>query len=72
MNYGLTLVSLILVSSVAVAQDDEARIHFEAGSLHYQEANYEDALGEFQRSYELSELPRCSSTCPSATSVLGS
>lgn len=53
----LILILSFALSSIAVAQDDGARIHFEAGSLHYQEANYEGALVEFQRSYELSELP---------------
>ncbi|MFK7999936.1 MAG: tol-pal system YbgF family protein [Polyangiales bacterium] len=53
----LLLLLSFVFSNFALAQDDEARIHFEAGSLHYQEANYEDALGEFERAYELSELP---------------
>ena len=53
----LILILSFALSNFALAQDDEARIHFEAGSLHYQEANYEAALGEFERAYELSELP---------------
>lgn len=41
---------------VARAQDDQrARLHFESGASYYEAGEYEDALREFQRAYELSQ-----------------
>jgi hypothetical protein len=68
----LLAAALVIVSSVAVpasAQQDEsaegndsldteARALFEAGSTAFEDARYADALGHFQRAYELSERPR--------------
>jgi tetratricopeptide (TPR) repeat protein len=45
-----------LSSSVRVqAQDDRARLHFQAGASYYEAGDYEDALREFQRSHALSQ-----------------
>ena len=44
-------------SSVAHAQD-RARLHFEAGASYYEAGDYEDALREFRRSFELSHEPK--------------
>lgn len=45
-----------LSSSVgAHAQDDRARLHFQAGASYYEAGDYEDALREFQRSHALSQ-----------------
>ena len=43
----------------AYAQDDanRARLHFQAGASYYEAGDYEDALREFQRSYDLSQRP---------------
>ena len=37
------------------AQDDRARLHFQAGASYYEAGDYEDALREFQRSHALSQ-----------------
>ena len=48
----------VLVSAPAAAQDDQrARLHFESGASYYEAGEYEDALREFQRAYELSQRP---------------
>lgn len=39
------------------ADDEAARIHFNSGRAYFVEADYERALTEFQRSYELSHRP---------------
>ena len=39
------------------ADDERARSHFQAGASHYEAGDYEDALNEFQRAYEISERP---------------
>lgn len=57
MKYAISILLVAMTSLVAHAQDDEARIHFEAGNLHYTEANYEAALSEFTRAFELSNRP---------------
>ena len=42
----------------AESEDDErARSHFQAGASHYEAGDYEEALGEFQRAYEISARP---------------
>ncbi len=43
----------------AHAQDDanRARLHFQAGASYYEAGDYEDALREFQRAYDLSQRP---------------
>lgn len=52
-----------LVATVASAQseptahDEEARSVFQAGTLAFDDARYEDALGYFQRAFELSQRP---------------
>jgi len=50
---------LLLVSTFATAhgsaQTDPGRIHFQAGAADYESGDYEHALGEFQRAYELSQ-----------------
>lgn len=55
------MVCLTLLASSAAAQesgdDERARVHFDAGLLHYQEGAYDRALVEFQRAWELSHRP---------------
>jgi len=55
--FAAVLAALILAhSGPAYAQtDDPGRIHFQAGAADYESGDYEHALGEFQRAYELSE-----------------
>lgn len=57
----LVLAALVLWTSVllptpcgAQARDREARAHFEAARIAYEDGRFEDALAAFQRSYELS------------------
>jgi hypothetical protein len=46
-------------ASITSAQDDRrARLHFESGASYYESGEYEDALREFQRAYELSRRPQ--------------
>ena len=57
---GLALTLSLLVSTLARGQDanaraDRARLHFESGASYYEAGDYEDALREFERSFELSE-----------------
>jgi len=48
--------SLLLGSATSAdAQDDRARLHFQAGASYYEAGDYEDALREFQRSQALSQ-----------------
>lgn len=52
------LSALLLVSlpgAPCAAQDDRARLHFQAGASYYEAGDYDDALREFQRSHALSE-----------------
>ena len=52
--------SLLSLHAAAAAQDEDderARSHFQAGASHYEAGDYEDALNEFQRAYEISERP---------------
>lgn len=54
----LLLSSLPLsTASAQVGDQDRARLHFQAGASYYEAGDYEDALREFQRSYELSQKP---------------
>ena len=39
------------------AQDERGRLHFQAGASYFEAGDYEDALREFQRAYELSHRP---------------
>jgi tetratricopeptide (TPR) repeat protein len=41
----------------SAALDEEARALFEAGRVAYEDGRYSDALGYFQRAYELSQRP---------------
>lgn len=55
-------IAALTISSVAHAQgegedDQRARLHFEAGRSYFEEGDYEQALDEFQRAYDLSERP---------------
>ncbi|MCA9574553.1 MAG: tetratricopeptide repeat protein [Polyangiales bacterium] len=49
----------LLVASLwaapGLAQDDRARMHFQAGASYYEAGDYADALREFQRSHALSQ-----------------
>lgn len=55
------LAALTLAAPSALAQesaeDERARLHFEAGRSYYEEGNYEEALDEFRRAYTLSNRP---------------
>ena len=55
----LLLASAMPLSSAAAQSggEDRARLHFQAGASYYEAGDYEDALREFRRSYELSERP---------------
>jgi tetratricopeptide (TPR) repeat protein len=56
----LVLFSVVLPSSAALAQDDVdelARRHFESATAYYQTGDYDDALREFRRAYEMSHRP---------------
>ncbi|MBN1656297.1 MAG: tetratricopeptide repeat protein [Deltaproteobacteria bacterium] len=54
-------ISITMLGSAARAQQDKAdetaRIHFQAGTSYYETGDYELALREFNRSYELSGRP---------------
>ncbi|MEM9067869.1 MAG: tetratricopeptide repeat protein [Myxococcota bacterium] len=54
---GLVLALTCAMSSFAHAQEepDRGRLHFQAGASYYEAGDYEDALREFQRAYELSQ-----------------
>jgi tetratricopeptide (TPR) repeat protein len=51
----VTLTVSFAAALPARAQDDRARLHFQAGASYYEAGDYEDALREFQRSQALSE-----------------
>jgi tetratricopeptide (TPR) repeat protein len=58
------LVAVMALSSVALAQaaptandNEAARAHFMAGSAYYEQANYADAVKEFNEAYRLSQRP---------------
>jgi tetratricopeptide (TPR) repeat protein len=58
----LTFVALLLLPTVASAQKpapplDEAKLHFKKGDEHYARKEYDLAITEFKRAYELSKLP---------------
>lgn len=56
----LFLASLVALAPTALAQSDDesrARGHFEAASSYFEEGEYEDALREFSRAYDLSQRP---------------
>ena len=52
------LLAVVPMGAAAQGGDDElARVHFEAGSSYYDRGEYERAISEFERSYELSQRP---------------
>jgi tetratricopeptide (TPR) repeat protein len=56
----LLLGAMLCWAPVAAAQpasDEMARRHFEAGTAYLEEGDYEDALREFKRAYDLSRRP---------------
>lgn len=56
----LLISTLVLVATARAQQDksdETARIHFKAGTSYYETGDYELALREFNRSYELSGRP---------------
>jgi Tfp pilus assembly protein PilF len=57
---GLACALSISAAGTALAQssDEDARRHFEAGMSYFNTSEYEDALREFQRSYQLSEASK--------------
>jgi tetratricopeptide (TPR) repeat protein len=54
------LLCLMLLSSIALAEDDEqvAKIHARAANDYYVKADYDKALKEFQETYRLSKRPQ--------------
>ena len=52
----LTLCAALPVSAHAQTED-RGRLHFQAGASYYEAGDYQDALREFQRAYELSQKP---------------
>lgn len=48
---------LVLASSAHAQPEDRGRLHFQAGASYYEAGDYNDALREFQRAYELSQKP---------------
>ena len=48
----------LAVPTSAFAQTDAGRIHFQAGASDYESGDYQHALEEFQRAYELSQRPQ--------------
>src|SRR5689334_12023880 len=61
----MRLVAVVMaISSAAMAQaaptandNEAARAHFMAGSAYYEQANYADAVKEFNEAYRLSQRP---------------
>ena len=47
-----------LGSPESARAQDRARLHFEAGASYYEAGDYEDALREFHRAFDLSEEPK--------------
>jgi hypothetical protein len=45
------------VPALAQSDDERARTHFEAGRSYYEQAQYDDAVREFQESFDLSGRP---------------
>jgi tetratricopeptide (TPR) repeat protein len=60
--FGLAVAALCAAgafgSSASAQTPDRARLHFEAGASYYEAGDYEDALREFRRSFELSQEPQ--------------
>ena len=61
-RHALTFVALLLLPAVAGAQKkqpplDEAKLHFKKGDEFYAKKQYDEAIAEFKRAYELSKLP---------------
>jgi hypothetical protein len=58
---GLALTALVLVAAPSRArgseEDEVARAHFLSGQAYYDQANYDDALREFQEAYRVSKRP---------------
>lgn len=58
---GLVVAALCVAalgSPASAEAQDRARLHFEAGASYYEAGDYEDALREFNRSFELSQEPK--------------
>lgn len=53
----LLLIVAILLPFGAAAQDDIARIHFDAGQAYYNAGEYEQAITEFNAAYRISPRP---------------
>lgn len=54
----VSLHAMLHVSSLAAQDDQRARLHYESGASYYEAGEYEDALREFHRAYELSQRPQ--------------
>lgn len=54
----VSLHAMLHVSQLAAQDDQRARLHYESGASYYEAGEYEDALREFHRAYELSQRPQ--------------
>lgn len=57
MIFGVLLAVPVNAQVPDSSRDEEARRLFQAGQIAYEDARYADALGYFERSYELSQRP---------------
>lgn len=60
MTRAYLVVVMLLLSNVASAQqpdDERARMHFQSGFSHYEQARYDEAAREFVEAYSLSQRP---------------
>lgn len=54
---GIATLGLAAAANAQTSADDMARRHFESGAAYLEQAEYEDALREFEKSFELSGRP---------------
>jgi hypothetical protein len=57
LGLGIVLVAATAAPVRAQSDDERARTHFEAGRSYYEQSQYEDAVREFQESFDLSGRP---------------
>jgi tetratricopeptide (TPR) repeat protein len=53
----LPLALLLAVAAPALAQQDAARAHYQSGAAYYARGQYDEAIREFEQSYQLSKKP---------------
>src|SRR5262245_18640350 len=54
LGLGVLFIGVMSGQARAQSDDERARNHFEAGRSYYEQAQYEDAVREFQESFDLS------------------